>query len=129
MNQGNKPHVSINTPDLEPAVKTTTIAKLHRQLRERLKTEWVSEWATKLPTGRYAIADRTPPSLAGSYAFRALDRRALGVVTKREQDTDISENITKYITYEGPSVAHAAQKYKHANTYYSNVKPMRNIGT
>ena len=59
--------------DLEPAVETTTIAKLHRQLRERLKTEWISEWATKPPTGRYAIADHIPPSLAGSYAFRTLD--------------------------------------------------------
>ena len=33
-------------------------------------------------TGRYAIADRIPPSLAGSHAFRTLDRHTLGIVTK-----------------------------------------------
>ena len=52
--------------------------------KKRLKTEWVSKWATKPPTGRYAIADRTPPSLAGSYAFHTLDRRTLGVVTQAQ---------------------------------------------
>ena len=68
--------------NLEPTVETTTIVKLHRQLREKLKTEWISKWATKPPTGRHAIAGRIPPSLAGSYAFRTLDRRTLGVVTQ-----------------------------------------------
>ncbi len=33
--------------DLEPAIEITTLAKLHRQIRERLKTEWISEWANK----------------------------------------------------------------------------------
>ena len=57
--------------DLEPAIETTTLAKLHRQLRERLKIEWIGEWANKPMTGRYiyAIADRIPPVLAGSHAF------------------------------------------------------------
>ena len=32
--------------------------------------------------GRYAISDRIPPSLAGSHAFRTLDRRILGIVTQ-----------------------------------------------
>ena len=41
--------------------------------------EWVAEWANKPMTGRYAIADRMPPSLAGSHAFRTL---TLGVVTQ-----------------------------------------------
>ena len=68
--------------NLKPTIETTTIVKLHQQLCKRLKTEWISNWATKPPTGRYAIADRTPPSLAGSYAFRTLDRRTLGVVTQ-----------------------------------------------
>ena len=68
--------------NLEPAMETTTIAKLHRQLRERLKTEWTREWANKPMTGRYAIADRMPPSLAGSHAFRTLNRHTLGVVTQ-----------------------------------------------
>ena len=40
--------------DLEPAKETTTIAKLYRQLCERLKSEWISEWANKPLTGRYA---------------------------------------------------------------------------
>ena len=33
-------------------------------------------------TGRWAISDRIPPSLAGSRAFRTLDRRILGIVTQ-----------------------------------------------
>ena len=58
---------------LEPARETTTLAKIHRQLREEMKSEWITEWANKPMTGRYAIADRIPRSLAGSHAFRTLD--------------------------------------------------------
>ena len=47
--------------NLKPAIETTTIVKLHWQLRKNLKTEWISEWANKLLTGRYTIADRIPP--------------------------------------------------------------------
>jgi len=47
-----------------------------------MKVEWVTEWARKPRTGRYAIADRIPPSLAGSRAFRKLNRHTLGVVTQ-----------------------------------------------
>ena len=68
--------------ELEPATETTTIAKLHRQLRAKMKAEWTIEWARKPIAGRYAISDRTPPSLAGSHAFRTLDRRILGIVTQ-----------------------------------------------
>ena len=68
--------------ELEPATETTTIAKLHRQLRAKIKTEWTIEWARKPIAGRYAISDRIPPSLAGSHAFRTLDRRILGIVTQ-----------------------------------------------
>ena len=68
--------------DLEPAIETATLAKLYRQLFERLKTEWISSWANKPMTGRYAIADHIPPSLAGSHAFRTLNRHTLGVVTQ-----------------------------------------------
>ena len=64
--------------ELEPATETTTIAKLHQQLRAELKTEW----ARKPIAGRYAISDRIPPSLAGSHAFRTLVRRILGIVTQ-----------------------------------------------
>ena len=39
--------------ELEPATTTTTIAKLHRQLRDHMKVEWVTEWARTLMTGRY----------------------------------------------------------------------------
>ena len=59
--------------DLKPAVETTTIAKLHWQLCERMKAEWTREWANKPLTGQYAIADCMPPSVAGSHAFRTLD--------------------------------------------------------
>ena len=62
--------------DLEPATKTT-LTKLHRQLREKLKSEWISEWANKPMTGRYAIADGIPPSVAGSHAFRTPNRHIL----------------------------------------------------
>ena len=68
--------------ELEPAIETTTLAKLHRQLRERLKTEWIRKWANKPMTGRYTIADRIPPSLAGSHAFCTLNRPTLGAVTQ-----------------------------------------------
>ena len=68
--------------ELEPATETTTIAKLHRQLRAKMKTGWTIEWARKPIAGRYAISDRIPPSLAGSHAFRTLDRRILGIVTQ-----------------------------------------------
>ena len=59
--------------ELEPAKATTTIAKLYRQLRAKLKTEWTIEWARKPIAGSHAIAGRIPPSLAGSHAFRTLD--------------------------------------------------------
>jgi hypothetical protein len=68
--------------DLEPITETTTIASLHRQIRNRLKAEWTNNWAGKPMTGRYAISDRIPPSLNGSHAFRTLDRRTLGIVTQ-----------------------------------------------
>ena len=68
--------------ELEPATETTTIAKLHRQLRAKMKTEWTIEWARKPISGRYAISDRIPSSLAGSHAFRTLDGRTLGIVTQ-----------------------------------------------
>ena len=68
--------------EIEPTTETTTIAKLHRQLRAKMKTEWAIEWARKPIAGRYAIADRIPPSLAGSHAFRTLDRRILWIVTQ-----------------------------------------------
>jgi ribonuclease HI len=68
--------------DLEPITETTTIASLHRQIRNKLKTEWTSNWAGKPMTGRYAISDHIPPSLSGSHAFRTLDRRTLGIVTQ-----------------------------------------------
>jgi ribonuclease HI len=68
--------------DLEPITETTTIASLHRQIRNKLKTEWTSNWAGKPMTGRYAISDRIPPSLSGSHAFRTLDRKTLGIVTQ-----------------------------------------------
>ena len=63
--------------ELEPATETTTIAKLHRQLRDKLKAEWVGEWAKKP-----MIADRIPPPLAGSHALCTLDRCTLGIVTQ-----------------------------------------------
>ena len=68
--------------ELELATETTTIAKLHQQMRAKMKAEWTIEWARKPIAGRYAISDRTPPSLAGSHAFRTLDRRILGIVTQ-----------------------------------------------
>jgi len=51
--------------ELEPATGTTTIAKLHRQLREELKAEWIREWANKPMTGRYAIVDRYYTTVSG----------------------------------------------------------------
>ena len=59
--------------ELEPATEITTIANLHRQLHDNMKVEWVVEWAKKPRTGRYAIADRIPPSLAGSHTFCMLN--------------------------------------------------------
>ena len=67
---------------LEPATETTTIVKLHWQLRAKLKTQWTIEWVGKPIAGRYAIADRVPPSLAGSHAFCTLDRCTPGIVTQ-----------------------------------------------
>ena len=68
--------------EFEPATETTTIAKLHQQLRAKMKTEWTIEWARKPIAGRYTILDHIPPSLAGSHAFRTLDRHILGIVTQ-----------------------------------------------
>jgi hypothetical protein len=68
--------------EIELTTETTTIAKLHRQMRDNLKAEWVKEWTGKPMTGRYTISDRIPPSLAGSHAFRTLDRNTLGTVTQ-----------------------------------------------
>ena len=58
---------------LEPARETTTLAKIHQQLCEEMKSEWITEWANKPMTGHYAIADCIPPSIAGSQAFHTLD--------------------------------------------------------
>jgi hypothetical protein len=69
----------LEATELEPFTEITTIAKLHRQIHERLKKEWISEWAKKPMT---AISNRLPPSLAGSHAFRTLDRHTLGIVTQ-----------------------------------------------
>jgi len=60
----------------------TTLANLFRQIRDSMKLEWVSEWASKPMTVRYAIADRIPPSSTGSHAFRTLNRHILGVITQ-----------------------------------------------
>ena len=59
--------------ELESAIETITLAKLHQQLCKRLKTEWISKWASNPMTGQYAIADHIPPSLAGSHAFCTLN--------------------------------------------------------
>jgi len=42
----------------------------------------VIEWAKKPMTGRYVMADRLPPSLARSHAFRTLNCRTLCTVTQ-----------------------------------------------
>ena len=68
--------------ELEPTTETTTIMNLQQQLCNNMKVEWVAEWARKPMTGQYAIADRIPPSLAGSHAFCKLDQHALGTVTQ-----------------------------------------------
>ncbi len=43
--------------NLEPTIENTTLAKLHWQLWESLKTEWIGKWANKPITGQYAIAN------------------------------------------------------------------------
>jgi ribonuclease HI len=68
--------------ELEPATETTILAKLHRQMCDRIKAKWIDEWARKPATGRYAISDRIPPSPAGPHAFRTLDRSTLVIVTQ-----------------------------------------------
>jgi hypothetical protein len=95
--------------ELEPITEVTTIAKLHRQIHERLKKEWISEWARKPMTGRYAISDRLPPSLAGSHAF---DRHTLGIVTQARTGMAILASTT---TFRNPPAARAEQNYRHAN--------------
>ena len=65
------PEIAKGATELEPATETTTIAKLHRQLHDKLNTAWISEWAREPMTGRCAI----------SYAFHTLDRRTIGIVT------------------------------------------------
>ena len=74
--------ISKEATELEPATETTTIAKLHWQLSAKPKAEWTIEWTRQPISGRYAIADRIPPSLAGSHAFRTLDGHTLGIVTQ-----------------------------------------------
>ena len=54
----------------------------HQQLCAKMKVEWTIEWARKPIAGRYAIADCTPPSPAGSHAFRTLDQHILEIVTQ-----------------------------------------------
>ena len=68
--------------ELEPATETTTIAKLHRQLCTKMKTEWTIEWVRKPIAGLYTISDHIPPSLAGSHAFHTLDQCILEIVTQ-----------------------------------------------
>ena len=55
--------------DLELNTETTTLAKLHQKLQEKMKADWISTWANRPLTGCYAIADRMPPSLAGSHVL------------------------------------------------------------
>jgi hypothetical protein len=44
--------------ELEPITETTTIAKLHQQIHDKLKEEWISEWARcrKLGFGMRALS-------------------------------------------------------------------------
>ena len=88
--------------ELEPATETTTITKLHRQLRAKLKTEWTIEWARKPIAGRYAISDRIPPSLAGSHAFRTLDRHILGIVTQARTGHGYFGEYYQTLNIQGP---------------------------
>ena len=68
--------------EFEPATETTTITKLHWQLRAKMKTEWTIKWARKPIAGQYAISDCILPSLAGSHTFCTLDQCILGIVTQ-----------------------------------------------
>ena len=67
---------------LDPTTETTTIAELYRLLCDKMKVECVTEWEKKPMTGQYAIAGRTPPSLAGSHAFHTPNRHTLGAVAQ-----------------------------------------------
>jgi hypothetical protein len=53
--------------ELKLATETTTIAKLHWQMCNKPKTEWISKWAMRSMTGQYAISDRILHSLAGPH--------------------------------------------------------------
>ena len=68
--------------ELEPTTETNTIAKLCMLLRDKMKAEWVTEWAKKPMTGQYAITGRTSRCLAGSHAFHTLNRHTVGAVTQ-----------------------------------------------
>ena len=86
------------------------------ELHTKLKTEWTIEWARKSIAGRYAIADRIPPSLAASHAFRTLDRRTLGIVTQTRTGHGYFGEYYQPTTYENPPTVHAEQDYRCAST-------------
>jgi hypothetical protein len=67
---------------IEPNTPRTTISHYYRALKADIAEQWRIAWANQPQTGRYAAADRTPPSLKGSFAFRNLPRIMLGVVTQ-----------------------------------------------
>ena len=115
--------------DLEPARETTTLAKLYQQLREEMKSKWITEWANKPMTGPYAIADRIPPSLAGPHTFRTLDRNTLGLVT--QERTGYGHFGEYYITHniQEPSECPCGAETQMHDHVLSNARYMKSTGT
>jgi hypothetical protein len=65
-----------------PTAPKTTLSHYYRTLKANFEKQWRTTWANHPRRGRYAIADTIEPSTKGSHAFRALDRKTLGLVTQ-----------------------------------------------
>ncbi|KAJ7780879.1 hypothetical protein B0H14DRAFT_2631047 [Mycena olivaceomarginata] len=53
-----------------------------RKSKEKIQKSWVKEWKASPKTGRYAMANRFPPSLKPTAHFKSLKREIFGRVTQ-----------------------------------------------
>ncbi|KAG8794770.1 hypothetical protein FRC16_010367 [Serendipita sp. 398] len=67
---------------LEPQTTKTTLAHYYRTVKKSLIDAWRNAWTETPRRGNYAIADRLPPSILGSYPFRQYDRATFGLITQ-----------------------------------------------
>ncbi|KZT64189.1 hypothetical protein DAEQUDRAFT_679008 [Daedalea quercina L-15889] len=68
--------------DLAPPHKLASRASARRRAKERAHKAWIDEWKNSPPGGRFATANRLPPTDRPRKHFRELKREVFGRVTQ-----------------------------------------------